>query len=53
MRSHTYRDGFEQTVNRWLSTTAHVNDYEIKRKDFINVLLAMMRPEHDRVNSIQ
>ncbi|USE34534.1 hypothetical protein [Endozoicomonas sp. SCSIO W0465] len=45
LRSHAYRDGFEQSVNRWLSTTAHVTDYEIKRKDFINVLLAMIRPD--------
>ncbi|USE34537.1 hypothetical protein [Endozoicomonas sp. SCSIO W0465] len=45
LRSHAYRDGFEQSVNRWLTTTAHVNDYEIKRKDFIKALLAMIHPE--------
>ncbi|USE34535.1 hypothetical protein [Endozoicomonas sp. SCSIO W0465] len=45
LRSHVYRDGFEQSVNRWLSTTQQVNDYEIKKKEFISVLLAMMRPE--------
>ncbi|USE34529.1 Pur family transcription activator [Endozoicomonas sp. SCSIO W0465] len=53
LRSHAYRDGFEQSVNRWLSTTAHVNDYEIKRKGFIKVLLAMMCPEQGWVNSTQ
>ncbi|USE34528.1 hypothetical protein [Endozoicomonas sp. SCSIO W0465] len=45
LRSHAYRDGFEQSVNHWLLTTRHVSDYEIRKKDFIKALLAMMQSE--------
>ncbi len=45
LHSHAYRHDFELRVNNWLSTTLHVNDYEIKRKEFIKTLLAMMHPE--------
>ncbi|WP_257294418.1 hypothetical protein [Endozoicomonas sp. YOMI1] len=45
LNSHVCRHDFEQRVNDWLSTTHHVNDYQIKRKDFIKALLAMMHPE--------
>ncbi|USE34536.1 hypothetical protein [Endozoicomonas sp. SCSIO W0465] len=48
--NHAYRNGFEQSVNRWLSTTRHVNDYEIKRKDLIKGLLAMMDSEQNWVS---
>uniref|UniRef100_UPI00214798E6 hypothetical protein n=1 Tax=Endozoicomonas sp. YOMI1 TaxID=2828739 RepID=UPI00214798E6 len=43
--SHACRNDFEHRVNGWLSTAHHVNDYELKRKDFIKTLLAMMNPE--------
>ncbi|WP_257296833.1 hypothetical protein [Endozoicomonas sp. YOMI1] len=45
LTSHVCCNDFEIRVNSWLSTTAHVNDYEIKRKDFIKALLAMLHPE--------
>ena len=43
--NHNHRDGFVQSVNHWLSTAPCVNDYEIKKKDFIKGLLAIMHPE--------
>ncbi len=46
LHRHAYRNDFERRVNDWLSTTDHVNDYEIKRKDFIRSLLAMMHPDY-------
>ncbi|WP_257296767.1 hypothetical protein, partial [Endozoicomonas sp. YOMI1] len=45
LHSHVCRHDFELRVNNWLSTTSHVNDYEIMRKEFIETLLAMMHPE--------
>ncbi len=45
LNSHSYRVDFELRVNGWLSTTQPVSDFEIKRKDFIKALLAMMHPE--------
>ena len=51
LHNHTYRHAFEQRVNGWLATTPHVNDFQIKRKEFIKALLAMMQPEKDRANS--
>ena len=43
--NHNHRDGFVQSVNHWLSTAPCVNDYEIKKKDFIKGLLAIIHPE--------
>ncbi|MBO9481914.1 hypothetical protein [Salinisphaera sp. G21_0] len=45
LTNHICRNDFELRVNNWLSTTAHVNDFEIKRKEFIKALLAMLHPE--------
>ena len=42
LHSHPHRDDFEQTVNDWLSTTQPVNDYQMKRKNFVKTLLTMM-----------
>ncbi|WBA83239.1 hypothetical protein [Endozoicomonas sp. GU-1] len=48
LSGHVCRHDFEHRVNGWLSTTQHINDYEIKRKEFIKELLAIMNP--DQVN---
>ncbi|WP_257284037.1 hypothetical protein [Endozoicomonas sp. SESOKO1] len=45
LRRHSYHHGFVHRVNGWLSSTQPVNDYQLKRKDFIKTLLAMVRPE--------
>ncbi|WP_257296849.1 hypothetical protein, partial [Endozoicomonas sp. YOMI1] len=45
LTSHVCRNDFEHRVIDWLATTHHINDYGIKRKDFIRALLAMMHPE--------
>ncbi|WBA80655.1 hypothetical protein [Endozoicomonas sp. GU-1] len=45
LTNHICRNDFELRVNNWLSTTAHVNDFEIKRKEFIKALLALLHPE--------
>ncbi|WP_257297198.1 hypothetical protein, partial [Endozoicomonas sp. YOMI1] len=42
LTSHVCRNDFEHRINDWLLTTQHVNNYEIKRKEFITSLLAMM-----------
>ncbi|WP_257294382.1 hypothetical protein [Endozoicomonas sp. YOMI1] len=47
LTGHVCRHDFEHRVNGWLSTTRHVKSYEIKRKEFIKTLLAMMvHPEY-------
>ncbi|MBO9493926.1 hypothetical protein J7438_07480 [Thalassotalea sp. G20_0] len=43
LKSHSYRQAFEHRVNRWLLTAPHESDYEIKRRDFITTLLAMIQ----------
>ncbi len=50
LNGHVCRHDFEHRVNGCLSTMH--NDYQIKRKGFIKVLLAMMHPEYDQVNMI-
>uniref|UniRef100_UPI0021495CF7 hypothetical protein n=1 Tax=Endozoicomonas sp. YOMI1 TaxID=2828739 RepID=UPI0021495CF7 len=45
LTSHVCRHDFEHRVNGWLLTAQPVNDYEIKRKDFMKAMLAMMHPE--------
>ncbi|WP_422446821.1 MULTISPECIES: hypothetical protein [unclassified Endozoicomonas] len=45
LHGHVCLAAFEQRVNDWLTTTHHVNDYEIKRKAFVKALLALMHPE--------
>ncbi|MGI2025711.1 hypothetical protein [Endozoicomonas acroporae] len=45
LNSHIYRQAFEHRVNSWLLTAPHESDYEIKRRDFVTTLLAMVQPE--------
>ncbi|WBA79796.1 hypothetical protein [Endozoicomonas sp. GU-1] len=45
LKSHIYRQAFEHRVNSWLLTAVHESDFEIKRKDFVTTLLAMIQPE--------
>ncbi|WP_422447476.1 hypothetical protein [Endozoicomonas sp. ALB091] len=45
LASHVCRDDFERRVNGWLATAQLVNDYQVKRKDFVKELLTMMNPE--------
>ena len=48
VNSHSCRVDFELSVNGWLSTTQPVNEHQLKRREFIQALLAMMHPEQDR-----
>uniref|UniRef100_UPI002147930B hypothetical protein n=1 Tax=Endozoicomonas sp. SESOKO1 TaxID=2828742 RepID=UPI002147930B len=45
LTNHACRNDFGHIINSWLSTTRPVNDYEIRRKEFITTLLAMMHSE--------
>uniref|UniRef100_UPI0021481C23 hypothetical protein n=1 Tax=Endozoicomonas sp. SESOKO1 TaxID=2828742 RepID=UPI0021481C23 len=45
LSSHACRNDFVDRVNGWLSTAHHFNEYEIKRKEFIKALLALIQPE--------
>ncbi|WP_257282710.1 hypothetical protein [Endozoicomonas sp. SESOKO1] len=42
LQSHPYRDGFEHSVNHWLSTTPDEKDVGINRKKRIETLLALL-----------
>ncbi|WP_257297153.1 hypothetical protein, partial [Endozoicomonas sp. YOMI1] len=44
LNSHVCRHDFKHRVNDWLSSTQQVNDRQIKRKEFVRALLAMMHP---------
>uniref|UniRef100_UPI00214877A8 hypothetical protein n=1 Tax=Endozoicomonas sp. SESOKO1 TaxID=2828742 RepID=UPI00214877A8 len=42
LTDHVCRNDFGHRVNDWLSTTQPVNDYQIRRQEFIKTLLAMV-----------
>uniref|UniRef100_UPI00214838C3 hypothetical protein n=1 Tax=Endozoicomonas sp. SESOKO1 TaxID=2828742 RepID=UPI00214838C3 len=52
LTGHVRRNDFENRVNGWLSTNHHVNEYEIRRKDFVKTLLTLMHPEKDQADSL-